>query len=244
MRHVTRMSIEDAEHISPAQRQAIIDSYPEWERDARVRGVPSLGSGRIFPIAEDAIRCEAFDVPAHWAQLGAMDFGIDHPFAAVSLAWDRDADAIYVTRAYRMKDATPIIHAAALKPWGAWLPWAWPHDGLIRDKGSGDALASQYRAQGLAMLAEHATHADGGTGVEAGLMAMLDRMQTARFKVFAHLAEWFGEFRLYHRKDGLVVKLMDDLMSATRYGVMMLRHARTKPKPAPAFGSQRVSWMS
>jgi len=32
---------------------------------------------------------------------------------------------------------------------------------------------------------------------------------------------------LYHRKDGRVVKENDDLLCATRYGVMMLRHART-----------------
>ena len=38
---------------------------------------------------------------------------------------------------------------------------------------------------------------------------------------------WFEEFRLYHRKDGRVVKERDDLMSATRYAVMMLRHARS-----------------
>lgn len=244
MRHVTRMTIDDAEHIGPEQRAKIIASYPEWERDARVHGVPALGSGRVFTVSEELIRCDAFDVPAHWAQLGAMDFGIDHPFAAVSLAWDRDADAVFVTRAYRVTDATPIIHAAALKPWGTWLQWAWPHDGLIRDKGSGDALAAQYRAQGLAMLAEHATHADGGTGVEAGVMAMLDRMQTGRLKVFAHLADWFGEFRLYHRKDGLIVKQRDDLMSATRYGVMMLRHARAKPRPVQAYGGDHVSWMT
>ena len=30
-----------------------------------------------------------------------------------------------------------------------------------------------------------------------------------------------------HRKDGKVHKEGDDLMSATRYAVMMLRHART-----------------
>ena len=56
-------------------------------------------------------------------------------------------------------------------------------------------------------------------------MAMLDRMQTGRFKVFRHLEDWFSEFRLYHRKDGKVTKEGDDLMAATRYGVMMLRLA-------------------
>jgi hypothetical protein len=33
---------------------------------------------------------------------------------------------------------------------------------------------------------------------------------------------------LFHRKDGKVVKEHDDLMAATRYGIMILRHARTE----------------
>src|SRR5262245_61732191 len=41
------------------------------------------------------------------------------------------------------------------------------------------------------------------------------------------LPSHFHEFRLYHRKDGRVVKENDDLLCATRYGIMMLRHART-----------------
>jgi hypothetical protein len=49
--------------------------------------------------------------------------------------------------------------------------------------------------------------------------------------VFAGLSEWFEEFRLYHRLDGKIVKERDDLMSATRVGVMMRRIAKTKPTP-------------
>ena len=47
--------------------------------------------------------------------------------------------------------------------------------------------------------------------VEAGLMDMLTRMETGKFKVFSPLLDWFEEFRLYHRKDGKVVKEGDDL---------------------------------
>jgi hypothetical protein len=93
------------------------------------------------------------------------------------------------------------------------------------------ALAKQYEDQGLKMLGTHAQFEDGSVGVEAGLMDMLDRMQTGRWKVFAHLEDWFAEFRTYHRKDGLVVKENDDLMAASRYGMMMLRDARVKPQP-------------
>jgi len=59
-------------------------------------------------------------------------------------------------------------------------------------------------------------------------MDMLARMETGCFKVFKELNDWFEEFRLYHRKDGKVVKEGDDLMAATRYAIMMLRFASTK----------------
>ena len=66
----------------------------------------------------------------------------------------------------------------------------------------------------------------GGNSVEAGIMDMLTRMEQGRFRVFNTLYDWFEEFRLYHRKDGKIVKIRDDLMSATRYAAMSLRHAR------------------
>jgi hypothetical protein len=67
----------------------------------------------------------------------------------------------------------------------------------------------------------------GDLGVEAGLAHIWERMQSGRFKVFSPLNEWFEEFRMYHRKDGKVVPLRDDLMSATRYAVQSLRNSRT-----------------
>jgi hypothetical protein len=81
------------------------------------------------------------------------------------------------------------------------------------------------------MLNEHATHEAGGYGIEAGISDLLERMQTGRFKVFSHLNDWWEEFRLYHRKDGLIVKEFDDLMSSTRIAnMMMARHARVLGK--------------
>src|SRR5574343_520686 len=237
--HVTTMTIDDAEHYTPEQRAAIIASYPAHERDARTKGIPTLGSGRIFPVAEETIKVDPFEIPRHWVQICGIDFGWDHPSAAVRIAWDRDNDIIYVTSGHRQKEQTPIMFAATVKPWGDWLPWAWPHDGLQHDKGSGKPLRDQYAAQGLNMLKDKATHppepgeeeGTGGNGVEAGLLDMLDRMQSGRLKVFSNLNDWFEEFRLYHREDGKVVKIDDDLMSATRYAIMMKRFATIKPAP-------------
>lgn len=240
-RAVVQMTIDDAEHYTPAQRQAIIDSYPEHEREARVRGIPSMGSGRVFPVPEESITCPPMAIPSHWPQINGVDFGWDHPFAAVNLAWDRDGDVVYVCREYAARETTPIIHAASVKPWGEWIPCSWPHDGLQHDKGSGEQLKEQYAKQGLEMLSERATFPDGTFGVEAGIMDMLDRMKTGRWKVFSTCGGWLQEFRIYHRVDGLIVKERDDRISASRYALMMLRHAITKPRTdamiLPNFGA-------
>lgn len=67
----------------------------------------------------------------------------------------------------------------------------------------------------------------GGNSVEYGIEDILHRMQAKRFKVRKDLTEWFTEFRMYHRKDGKIVALNDDVMSATRYAALSLRHAMT-----------------
>jgi phage terminase large subunit-like protein len=246
--HVTTMTIYDALHYTDEKREAIINSYPAHEREARAKGIPTLGSGRVFPIDEDTLKEPALQAPVHWPRLVGMDFGWDHPTAIVWGAWDRDTDTVHIYDCTRLKEATPIIHAATIKGKGAWIPVAWPHDGLQHDKGSGEALADQYRALGVNMLKDKASHppakgeleGTGGNSVEAGLMDMLQRMQTGRIKVAEHLNDWFEEFRLYHRENGKVVKIDDDLMAATRYLIMMLRHAKVNtPKrstaPAAAF---------
>jgi phage terminase large subunit-like protein len=227
-RIVVSMTIDDAGHYSPEDRAKIIASYPAHEREARTKGIPTMGSGLIFPVIEDNIVVDPFEIPKHWVQIGGLDFGWDHPTAAAALAWDRDADVIYLTKDYRQRQATPVFHAAALKPWGKWLPWAWPHDGN-NDTAAGENLSKQYRDQGLSMLPERATFLDGSNSVEAGLMDMLDRMLTGRFKVFSTCGSWLEERRIYHRKDGKIVKERDDVISASRYALMMLRFAKAKP---------------
>jgi phage terminase large subunit-like protein len=228
-RHIVSMTIDDVRHYGDEEKKTIIASYPPHEVEARTKGIPVLGSGRIFPVPEETLAVDHRDFSSHWPRIGGMDFGWDHPFAAVELVWDRDTDTVYVSKTHRLKEATPVLHAASLRGWGKALPWAWPRDGRRETlEGAGVALASQYKAQGLNMLYTHSQFEDGSVSVEAGLMDMLDRMQTGKLKVFKHLNDWWEEFRLYHRKDGRVVKEGDDLMSATRYALMMLRFASTK----------------
>ena len=227
-RSLTMMNIDEALHIPKEDREAIVQGYPKHEREARVMGIPMLGSGRVFTVPEEMIREESIPIPEHWPQIGGIDFGWDHPTACVWAAWDRDNDVIHITHCYKQKEETPIVHSAAMKTRGDWIPWAWPHDGYQHDKQAGEPISVAYRKLGINMLPEHSTFAQGGYSLEARVLEFMDRMQTGRLKVAEHLMEWFEEYRLYHRKKGLIVKDRDDLISATGYLMMMLRFARIR----------------
>lgn len=225
---------DDVPHLTEQTKRELLESTPAHLRAARSRGIPVLGSGAIFPVPDEQILVEPFPIPAYWQQIIGIDFGWDHPTAATLLAYDADMDVVYVVKDYRQRHQPVAIHADAIKAWGDWVPVAWPHDGN-NDTAAGPALAGQYRDKGLAMLAERATWDEsrgGGNSVEAGLTEMLDRMLTGKWKVFRSCDAWMAEKRLYHRKDGKVVKTVDDTISASRYALMMLRFARTAPRPA------------
>ena len=88
---------DDAPHLSEDAKEEILSALPPHERDMRSKGIPVLGSGMVFPIDEESIKEEAFAIPEHWSKICGIDFGWDHPFAAVWIAHDRDTDTIHVT---------------------------------------------------------------------------------------------------------------------------------------------------
>lgn len=239
---LTMMTLEDAEHYSAERRAEIRARYSESERRSRAEGLPSLGSGAVFPVTREQVSCAPFEIPPDWPIIGGIDFGYDHPTAAVKLAHDRDSDTVYVIAAYRVRQKPIYEHAAALKPWGPMMPWAWPHDGLQHDPSNGIQYAELYSQHGLNMRDTRAMFENGSISLNAGLDHMLERMITGRMKVWSHLEEWWQEFGGYHRKDGQVVKLADDLMSATRYALMDLRFAESD-RMSWAFKSPKRIWV-
>jgi phage terminase large subunit-like protein len=226
-----RMGIADALHIPAEEHERIAMRYPKHERKARLEGFPILGSGAIYDVPEHVIMVDPFKVPSHWPQIVGLDIGGgEHPTAFVVLAWDRDTDTIYVVDSYKVPDPKISTHAASLRMKGAWRPVAYPHDAHQHDRSSGDTYRDIYSGYGINMLTIHSQFEDGGMSVEPGIAKIEDRLSTGRLKVFSHLSGWFEEYRLYHRKDGLIVKEFDDLLDATRYGIMMIRFSSREPQ--------------
>jgi len=238
------MTLFDALHYTPEQAQAIIDSYPAHEREARAFGKPVLGRGAVYPFVQSALSVPAFSLPDSWPRICGMDLGWTHPTCAVWLAHDRDTDIVYVYDVYAQSEVVPAVHASAIKSRGDWIPVTWPHDAMQAQKDTGLPLRDTYRAEGVSMLMERAQFEDGSIGVEAGIQMIANRMQKGQFKVFEHLERWWQEYREYHRNEsGVIVKERDDVMDATRYAMMSLRFARPRAASADFHHKRyRESW--
>lgn len=217
----------------PGQTQENVDrimrGYPSWQREARTMGVPMRGAGRVFMYPDEAIEENPIrDIPSAWRKLWGIDFGINHPFGAVLILHDLDADVIHVHKAVRLPNQLPLQHVAAMRPIAANVRVAWPQDGTAR-RDDGKPLSSHYQAFGLLMLPTCATWPDGSISTEAGINEISQRIETNRFKVSSLLmrGEWGDEFRNYHRDEKTlqIDKVKDDLMSATRVAVMAKRFA-------------------
>ncbi|QBF27166.1 DNA packaging protein [Pseudomonas tructae] len=240
--YMQRATWADAPHLTEKIKAELLSAYPAWQRDMRTRGEPLLGTGLIFDFGDDEIKCAPFPCPDHFWVINAIDFGWDHPQAHVQLWIDMEADVIYVAQAWKKSRTTPVTAWGTVKTWAQHVPTAWPSDGLQSEKSSGEQQKAAYVDAGWAMLPEHATWPDGGVGVEAGLVEMYERMTTGRWKVFSHLSDFFEEKMSYHRDEsGRIVKLNDDVLSASRYAYMMRRFARQRFQCKPSQGGSHQS---
>ena len=216
---------------------SVVGSYEAHEREARINGDIMLGEGAVFEgINTEMLKIPAIalsTVPIWMHKMWAIDFGIGHPFAAVLLLHDPDTDIIYIVHEIKMPDMLPQNHIAAMREIAPEPPVAWPHDGNFRQESTGIELYKFYKQRGaqpgMNMRITHATMPGGGYTTSAGITEMLTRMRRGKLLITENCSRWFNEFRGYHRKNGLIVKINDDLLSATRQGVMDIRYAKPTP---------------
>lgn len=220
---------DDAPHLREEDKERLRASYPSHQLEARTMGVPMMGEGRIFETPESRFVIDPMEIPAHWARIAGIDFGISHPAAVAWLAIDRDTDTVYVTDVWREANAKTQVHAAAINSRGTWIPVAWPHDGEKRDPHSGERFAETYRnVYQVRMLGHSARYKNDVGGGQAQWPIIEDvrqRLDEGRFKVFRTCREWLEEYRSYHTKNGKIVSVRDDALKASFYALMMRRYA-------------------
>jgi hypothetical protein len=134
-----------------------------------------------------------------------------------------------VVDGFKMERSEPLYHIKRIAAMcrGLRIPITCPHDGNVHEKGSGEALADIYRRLGAPMLGKHAENRGGGFHIEPAIEEMCSYMKRGVFFVANHMSEFAEEFIHFHRdEDYKIVKLRDDLLSATRYAFMSRRMGR------------------
>lgn len=204
---------DDVPHLTALQKSELLASIPPYQRDARSKGIPQLGSGAIYPVSEEDLIEDPFEIPPYWRRGYALDVGWNRT-AAIWGAHDLDADCLHLYAEYYVGQAEPAVHAAAIKAKGGWMQGVVDPASRGRSQVDGERLFDVYRDLGLLL-----TPAD--NAVEAGLFEVWQMMSTGRLKVARTLQNWLSEFRLYRRDErGKIVKERDHLMDASRYLVM------------------------
>lgn len=222
---------DDVPHLPEDVKEGLLSETPEFLRDARTKGIPSLGSGAIYPIQESLITCQPFKVPDYWPRAFALDVGWNKT-ACIWGALDRDTGTTYLYAEHYRGKVEPVIHASAIKARGDWIPGVIDPASRGRQQGDGQRLMIQYQQEGLDIKPSE-------NSVEAGLLAVWQALSNGTLKVFTSLLNFLAEYRLYRRDEkGAIVKEFDHLMDALRYLILSgMKRAKTKPVTAIGPGS-------
>ena len=219
-------------HLDEIAKRELWDSIPPYQRDARSKGIPQLGSGAIYPVPESDVVVPDFEIPDHWLRAYALDVGWNRT-AAIWGAQDPETATIYLYAEYYRAQAEPAIHAEAIKARGSWIPGVIDPAARGRSQRDGSRLMQCYLDLGLDLqFSENA--------VEAGLFEVWQLLSSGKLKVFESCQHWREEFRLYRRDEkGKVVKERDHLADCTRYLILSgrdrMRALPVKQKPEPQF---------
>jgi hypothetical protein len=240
-KYLVQAGWDSVPHLDEATKAKLLASYPPHERDARTKGIPSLGSGAIYPIPESEFVVPPFAIPVYWPKAYGMDVGWNKT-AAIWGARDLSCDCVYLYTEHYRGQAEPSIHAEAIKARGAWIPGVIDPASRGRSQIDGAKLLEMYRGLGLDL--EIANNA-----VEAGIYEVWQRLSTGRLKVFSTCTNWLAEYRLYRRDlNGRIVKDNDHGLDASRYLIMSgLARAKVEPVkrimgPSAAAGDSIVGY--
>lgn len=210
--------------LSEERRKKLRSQYPANELKARTEGIPHIGSGMVYPVAEEEISVEPFEIPDSWPRAFALDPGFKGKTAGLWGAWDEDSDTIYFYSEHYVGLQEPAVHVDAFRrrPGGRKIPCIIDPSGANQNDGK---RTKQFYAEAMHALNPDWPIVDAQKSITTGIMEVYSRMTSGRLKIFSTCRNWFTEFRQYHRDDhGKIAPTPDHLMDDSRYLCLGLRH--------------------
>lgn len=233
---------DECPHLTPKIKESLLAGIPEWQHQMRMCGIPVIGSGAVFPIADEAITEAPVKPQPHWSMVAGIDFGIvNDPSTVIFVMMDDDGVIHLADEIYLDDDRSPRAIADAIKasPYPNVLTVV-PHDaGLNSDDPQAkgkllieygiNVLRQPFRNPvdvklGIDELKSGASNSYNSKA--AGLIEMQRRFEEGTLKVSSQMFRWLREKQTYFYKSKgggyKPVDKDDHCIDASRYAVMSL----------------------
>ena len=214
---------DDVPHLSSEEKTRLEAALAPHEKEARMKGIPSIGAGAIYPVPESNYVVEPFELPPWYWRCYGLDVGWNFT-AAIWAAIDYEQDIVYLYSEHYMQHAEPAVHAQGIRARGDWIPGVIDPAARGRSQHDGEQLLAIYKQLGLNLV-------PADNGVESGIYAVWERLSSGRLKIFSSLRNLLAELRIYRRDEkGRIVKDRDHACDALRYLIASgLKRAAAKP---------------
>ena len=225
------ITMDDLPWMTPERIEKALEGLPDYEKRARRYGEAATSSGLIYQFEENDYTTESFEIPKHWPRISGFDCGINHPSTAVSLAWDREANCVYIYQEYWSQGKSVPEVAMHLKHWGT--KFALPHDAFANDKmGEGNSVAAFYKKEGFDIV-------QGDRDRWGRIEKVRAMISSGRLWIFKdRCPQLLKEFKMYKTKDndpGAVLRKNDDTISSFEHAVQYYEESVVKQETTPTF---------
>ena len=209
---VVQAGWDDAPWLSEEMKQRLLEDTPVHLREARMKGLPAMGSGNVYPVPVEEILVDPITIPDSWPRMFALDVGWNRT-ACIWAALDPVTDTIYFYDEHYRGQEMPPVHAYAIQSRGKWMQGVIDPASRGRSQTDGNKLMQNYKDLGLILFPAK-------NELEAGIQLITQRLVAGKIKVFKTLVNFQKEYLLYRRdKHGKPIPENDHLLDCARYVV-------------------------
>lgn len=188
-KYVVRIEMDEVPHLSLQDKRMYLANCPPNQLEARTKGFPAMGSGKIYPYPESQVFVAPFAIPDYWPRTYALDFG-HHVTCAIWAAKDPHSNTLYIYDEYYCEHhETAQIHALNVQAKGAWIKGICDPSGGGRQD-DGRQLMEIFQSYGLDLI-------PGENAFMPGITRNCNMFQNGTLKIFDHLDKIKVEYRLY-----------------------------------------------
>ncbi|EBW2292215.1 hypothetical protein DFV88_24845 [Salmonella enterica subsp. enterica serovar Newport] len=240
--YIQSASWDDCPNFSPEMIEKELSQYPKWQHEMRRRGLPVLGTGAVFDVADEQIKIMAVNPGPDWEAIAAIDWAENlDPTAVVVALRNLSNMHYYITDVFYLDgdsySRSPANVAAILQSTYPGITVIRPHDhpalsNQLRELGinvSYEPFRNPPQSELKANRAISRESAEKSNSIEVGLDEMRLLFSEDRLKVLAHCEKWFIEKNGYfysQDKNTGKVRLKgqqgDHALDASRYAILSL----------------------